>query len=134
MRTHELARYLVQLARMLRRSPDLDLKDTRPSNLFLATPNRSVKGQSLRKDDIPVALSALLALSSIDKRVWAELIFDLNLPIQIRPRDASRDLLGKVLTLLEKDPVARTMLTHSVKLKSTRASPELVRALSTLLK
>ena len=134
MRTHEFARHLVQLARILRRSPDIELQDTRPANLLLSSQRRMQKDSALRKDDIPVALSALLALSSIDKRDWADLISELRLPIAIRPRDASRDLLGKVLALLEKDPIARHMLADRVRSKNTRASPELMRALSTLLR
>lgn len=139
MRTHEFASYLVVLARLLRRGPNIDLREAhRMNSLFFTVPTSSHRPsrqpQALRKEDIPVALNALLALSTIDKRDWADLIQDLGLPIVIRPRDASRDLLGKVLTLLEKDPHARDALTASVKSKSTRASPELMRALSSLLK
>jgi hypothetical protein len=136
MRTHELSRYLIRLARLLRQGPNLDLDFATWESLRFGEPARRMreKAAPLGRNDLPVALSALLALSSIDKRDWAELISEMGLKIQIRPRDASRDLLGKVLRVLEHDPIARRNLTDNAKSRRSRASPELVRALSTLLK
>jgi hypothetical protein len=135
MRAYEFSNYLTKLAKLLKEGPDFDLDELQFQSAFRRNVQRHLlpnEGHPNR-DDLPVALSALLSLSSIDKREWAMLIGDLGLPIEIRARDASRDLLGKVLNLLEKDPHSRNALMKRVKSRQSRASPELVRALSSLL-
>lgn len=133
MRAHEFASYLSKLSRILKQGPDFDFDQMHEVDSFHRHANRRMQSERGAIENLPVALDALLSLSRIDKGEWAKFILELGLPIAVRPRDASRDLLGKVLRLLEQDPDARERLTRRVKHSSERASPELMRALSSLL-
>lgn len=130
MHTHELAEALRKLATFLKRGPDIDMADI---SMLFGSNSPSGRAESKSKDDLPIALSALLRLSRVDKNEWIELIRDLGLHIEVRPRDASRDILGKVLKLLESEPEARDRLQRRVRNKEAHGSPELARALSSLL-
>lgn len=130
MYTHELADALKKLASFLKRAPDVDMADI---SMLFGLNSPISRNDSKSKDDLPIALSALLRLSRIDKTEWIELIKDLGLQIEIRPRDASRDIMGKVLKLLETEPDARERLQRRVRNKEAHGSPELARALSSLL-
>jgi len=132
MKTHDLAETLKMFAMMLKRGPNIDVKDLAFIDRFSTETPASRKRS--KKDDLPVALSALLSLSRIDKREWVELISDLGLSLDINPRDSSRDVVGKVLRLLEKDSHARELLATRVQSKQAQASPELMNALSSLLR
>lgn len=133
MRAHEFATYLTKLSRILKQGPDFDFDRMQDIDSFYRSADRRMKSERKSLENLPVALDALLSLSRIDKTEWGNLIQELGLPIDIRPRDASRDLLGKVLKILEKDVDARERLTRRAKFSSEKASPELMRALSSLL-
>lgn len=122
MKTHDVAKILIQLGRMLRKAPNVEL-----SELNFTQPAK------LKKGDVAVGLSTLVELAKIDKSQWLSLTYEYNLPIEIRPRDASRDILGKVLKYLEEHPEAQQKIKDSVN-NNSQASPELMRALSLLLK
>ncbi len=128
MKTHDLANALRTFASLLKNGPNVDVNDARIDWILSPTPRSGPQ-----PNDLPIALSALLSLSRIDKQEWIRLIDDLGLPIEIRSRDASRDIVGKVLRVLEKDSEARARLAKKVHSKQTPASPELARALSSLL-
>jgi hypothetical protein len=133
MNTHELADALKVLAAMLKRGQNVEVGEL---DMHLAKREGSasrLSKQSSKRDDLPVALSALLSLSRIDKREWISLITELGLEVPIGPRDSSRDVVGKVLRHLETVPEARAALMKRVHSKEAKASPELVRALSSLL-
>lgn len=132
MKAHELATALKVLSNILKNGPNLEIKELP----YFGLPPRNEKiptHTSKSNADLPIALSALLSLSRIDKQEWIALISDLGLDIDVRPRDASRDVVGKVLRLLEKDPEARDRLGRKVHSRESNASPELARALSSLL-
>lgn len=131
MKTHQLAAGLDKISAFLKSAPNVDL-DMFLSNFGLID-IRQVTKRKNQKEDLPLALSALVSLARIDKQEWLALISDLGFAIDIRPRDASRDILGKVLRYLEDDADARFLLSSRVKNKQTQASPELARALSSLL-
>ncbi|MEQ8594706.1 MAG: hypothetical protein RIC04_13620 [Parvibaculum sp.] len=124
MKTHEIAKLLMSLARALQSAPNQTLDD-------LASGGR--KRRAPDPDEIPVALGTLVALSDVDKNQWYKLIQENNFPIEIRPRDASRDVLGKLLRFLEQNPEARKKLTKS-RVERSSTSPELARALQFLLR
>jgi hypothetical protein len=130
MLTHELAEALRKLAAALKRGPNVDVGQISLMEDFFA-PSRRPRP---RTEDLPLALNALLSLSRFDKYEWMDLIEALGLPIQVRARDASRDILGKVLKVLEQEPGAREQLERHVKAQRASASPELARALSSLLR
>lgn len=125
MKTHELAKALMLLARALEKIPDQSLDEFVQD--LRSTP-------VARSSNIPVALSTLVTLSAFDKAQWEALIEENRFPIQIRPRDASRDVLGKLLTFLEQNPDARQAMVATVSKERSKASPELMRALQQLLK
>lgn len=132
MKTHELANALKLLAAALKNGPDIELHDLKDL-LNVGAYHSSYFSLTPPSKDLPIALSALLSLSRIDKQEWIKLISDLGLNIEIRPRDASRDIVGKVLRVLENDPEARSRLSRKVNSRETPASPELAKALSSLL-
>lgn len=133
MKTHELADALKVLATILKRGQNVEVGDM-DMLVGMREGSRSTSSKHpSKKDDLPVALSALLSLSRIDKREWASLITELGLQVSIGPRDSSRDVVGKLLRHLETVPEARAALMKRVHSKEAKASPELVRALSSLL-
>lgn len=133
MKTHDFAEALKKLASALKKAPNLDLDDMESfSHLLSDRPPRP----PTQPEDIPWALNALLSLSQVDRREWIQLATDLGLSLDIRARDASRDILGKVLRALEAQPEARSLLesrARNAPVKATGSSPELARALSSLL-
>jgi len=83
-------------------------------------------------DEIKIGLSHLVALSRIDKQEWINLVRENHFSIDLRPRDSSRDVLGKLLKYLENNAEARQKLRQVT--PWNRSSPELLKALGTLLK
>lgn len=126
MNTHDLAKQIGNLAKALRQLPDMPIEELG----FLNGPRTRVIDQS----SIPIALSTLVALNEIDKRQWISFIHENRFPIEIRARDASRDILGKLLKFLEQNPEARGRLTNAAQRERTSTVPELRRALDLLLK
>lgn len=124
MKTHELAKALRALALMLERSPNVRIEEA------------TIATDTLKMDSgqMALSLSTLVELSRVDKRQWIAFIADLGFPIDVRARDASRDILGKLLNYLENDQTAREKLKTKAASKSSEASPELMKALSSLLK
>src|SRR5689334_3872207 len=98
MKTHELARALELLAGILRAAPDQPLDEFNLSRARRSKPEPAT---------IPMALTTLLALSDFDKSQWLRLIDEYSFPISIRARDATRDIIGKLLNYLETHPEAR---------------------------
>jgi len=123
-KTHELARLLRQLADFLDSGINIEITRARVSD------SNSVRESS---SGLAVNLSTLAELSRIDKSQWVSLIDELGIRIPIRPRDASRDILGKLLVYLEQNEDARNKLKNRVSRKGEIASPDLTRALASLL-
>lgn len=103
MKTHELAKALNALAKMLRSLPNQEIED------FAEIVEAS---KSTPPSDVGISLSTLAAFSNYSKRDWQGVIDDFEFPIQIRARDAGRDVMGKILSYLaenknERDRVAR---------------------------
>ncbi|AZG77060.1 hypothetical protein [Methylocystis rosea] len=124
MKTHDAAKILMVLAQALRNAPNRDLDDFASS---------IAKPPQLDPASIPVALSTLVRLSEIDKRQWTTFIKEHNFPIEVRLRDASRDILGKLLKHLEQNPEARERLSKVAQRSRSETSPELMKALQFLL-
>jgi hypothetical protein len=110
---------------MLEGAPDLPLEQTVVS---------SRAARELSSGQIAVSLSTLVELSRVDKQQWISFIKELGFPIEVRARDASRDILGKLLTYLETNESAREQLKTKASAKGAQASPELMKALSSLLR
>ncbi len=126
MKTHDLARALSQFARVLRESPNMELESL--GRVFReSTSTQSAGGMA-------VNLATLAELARIDKSQWQHFISEYNFPIEVRPRDASRDILGKLLRYLEENPSALQRLRNRIVHDHGEASPELLRAFKTLLR
>lgn len=125
MKTHDLADAMEALARVLRNAPNMTLNDLAVHERSEPFPDAS---------SIPVALSTLVSLAKFDKSQWENFIKEFNLRIEVRPRDASRDVIGKILRALEQNPEARNRLVHRAQDNRSRTSPELMKALQLLLR
>lgn len=126
MKSHDIARLLNHLADVLYAGPDIPLEDLR------ATHRRTNRPQET--EHLAVNISTLASLSRVDKQQWIAFIFDFKLPIDVRPRDASRDLLGKILKYLEEHPTEQARIRQGTTGKLDSGSPELLKALSFLIK
>jgi hypothetical protein len=122
LKTHDLAAAMQQLARMLKAGPNLEL-----SELVLTAPTDKVT-----QGDIVVGLTTLVQLAKIDKQQWLSMIRQHGFPIEVRAADASRDVLGKLLKYLDKNPDALKKLKENA--RSSSSSPQLMRALDALLR
>jgi len=125
MKSHQVGRILRKLSEMLERAPDADMDE-----LSIADRNLAPVATS----QIAVNVSTLAELARIDKQQWLEFIREYHLPIETRPRDATRDILGKVLTYLESNSEARQSLKERATKRMSETSPELMRAFAFLLK
>src|SRR5579885_1369138 len=101
MRSHQVAAMLEHLAKILRSLPNQNLETA-----LTRTPPDS---------ELPLALSTLIKLSSVDKAQWAEFIRKQNLPVAVTPRDSSRDIVGRLLRYLERHPEATKRLVQSAR-------------------
>ena len=111
MKTHDLAKALTQLGKLLRTLPNQELED------FSSTLSKAVTGSSA---DVGISLSALASLSKFNKSDWEKIARDFDLPVDIRPRDAARDVMGKILTYLAENDAER----KRVAMKSRAATDE----------
>lgn len=131
MRTHELAESLRKLASWLKKGPDIDLDDL--SSISLLTTDETTRRPLSKKSNVAASLNALLSISEFEKPDLLDLAKDLGLKVDVRARDATRDILGKVLKALEQQPEARIKLQNKASEKEASGSPELAKALSALL-
>lgn len=125
MNTYEAAKVLTSLASALRSAPNQSMDELAEGG------GRKV---DLKSVDVPRALSMLIALSHFDKAQWLQVADDLRLPVDIRPRDASRDIMWKILKFLEGNPDARHRLASVATKQRSQTSPELSQALELLMK
>jgi hypothetical protein len=126
MKTHEFAAALTMLAAVLRRAP------SQPLDEFFERP--APKRAKPDPSSIPFALSTLVSLSEVDKGQWLTFIREQGFSIDIRPRDASRDIIGKLLNFLAENPEARARVANTAQKNKSDSSSELMRALDLLLR
>jgi hypothetical protein len=124
MKTHQVANTLKLLAAALEAGPNIELRD----DILLGKPSVPPDTSTMA-----LSLSALTDLARIDKRQWLAFVKENSIPLNLRERDASRDILGKVLAYLEKNPAAQERLKQSARRKSGQTSPELMKAFALLL-
>lgn len=124
MKTHELARALTALGKMLRNLPNEEMGSFE---------ERVGRTDRQKAAEIAVSLSTLASLSTYGKQEWTDFISDFDLPIEVRNRDASRDILGKILKYLEENKDVRERIVIGAQGKRGSSSNELNRALRILL-
>ena len=123
MKTHDLAKALTQLGKLLRTLPNQDLDE------LGSTMSKSASGPSV---DIGISLSALASLSKFNKSDWEKVARDFDLPVDLRPRDAARDVMGKILTYLAENDAERERVALKSRVSTDQPS-ELSNALRFLL-
>lgn len=111
MKTHDLAKALTQLGKLLRTLPNQDLDD------LGSTIAKYASGSTA---NVGISLSALASLSKFSKSDWEKIARDFELPVDLRPRDAARDVMGKILTYLAENDAER----RRVEMKSRVATDE----------
>jgi hypothetical protein len=124
-KTHELAAALRRLSDLLKAGPNVHLESLRER--LAAPPPMTDSG------GIAVNLATLSALSRVPKAQWASFVQEYGLPIRVDPRDSARNVLGKLMRYLERNPAAIDRITQRARHKARDASPELMKALSILL-
>ncbi len=130
MKSHEFAKHLSTMAKILKSGPNVELEDIDIRNSFELPSNNA----HVNNEDIPQALSMLVGLNNVGKQQWLTLIDEFGFDIPIRQRDANRDIFGKLLKYLADNPNERERLVHKKSKKPISASSELTDALNILLK
>ncbi len=85
-------------------------------------------------EDIPHALNMLVGLNNVSKQQWLSLIEEFGFVIDVRPRDANRDIFGKLLKFLAEHPEERVRLVGKKSKKPIKESEELANALTILMR
>lgn len=129
MKTHEFSRHLMAMAKILKSGPDVEMSEAKVSNIE----NINYSPKDIQEDDMPQALNVLVKLNEMGKSEWIRLIEEYNFDIDIRSRDATRDIIGKLLNYLSKNPKEREKLKKNKFKNSGKSSSELEKALSILL-
>ena len=123
MKTHDLAKALTQLGKVLRALPNQDVDSLGDA----LTPRLAATGE------VGINLSALAALSKYSKTDWELVATDFALPIDSRPRDGARDVMGKILTYLADNESERARVARQSRASTSAAPSELTNALKFLL-
>ncbi|QWC57998.1 hypothetical protein F7D01_13810 [Erythrobacter sp. 3-20A1M] len=123
MKTHDLAKALTQLGKLLRTLPNQELEE------LGSTLSNFASGPSA---DVGISLSALASLSKFSKSDWEKVARDFELPVDLRPRDAARDVMGKILTYLAENDAERKRVAMKARAATDQPS-ELSNALKFLL-
>lgn len=126
MKSHEIAKALQVLAKVLRSGPDVELA-------ALNLSGQTISPQHM-KANAPAALAMLAALACFSKSEWAGLIEEYDLGVAVKKTDSTRDLLGRLLNHLNENETVRQRLTDAAKKPRANVSPELMNALSILLR
>lgn len=130
MKSHDFAKQLALMAQALKSAPNVELEDL--SDWQFAFSRRSLP--SVRDEDIPQALNMLVGLNGVSKQQWLSLIEEFGFDVDVRHRDANRDIFGKLLKFLADNPGERDRLVGKKGKKPIHASEELANALTILLK
>jgi hypothetical protein len=131
MKTHDLAKALNHLSRVLRAGPNIELDSL--VNLGTYVESRPSKKASTEEVDRGAALVLLSEMANYSKRELIELAGTLNIPIEVRPADAVRDVLGKILKYINENPDMKSRLTSPATEKQSSKVSTLSRALAILL-
>ncbi len=124
MKTHDLAKALAQLGKVLRGLPNQEV-DSLGDALSARTQTPTA--------EIGISLSALAALSKYNKVDWENVVREFELPIELRSRDAARDIMGKIINYLAENDAERERVARESRAASSGTPSELSNALKFLL-
>lgn len=126
MKTHEFAKSLNLMAKILRAGPNVELSEfdmLRSRQKELAAP----------EPDLPSALMVVSVLARFRKPDWVSVIKEYNLDIPVKKTDSVRDLLGRFINYMANSPEEVRRFTREVQTSTVAPSAELSEALSILL-
>lgn len=126
MKTYEFANALVLLAKVLKSMPNQELNE-------LTLSSSAARSEGVERNEAIVGLHTLANLSKIDKKQWLDLIEEHGFDIPVRPRDANRDIIGKLLRYIDNNKNAQQAIKKSAEQSDNKSSKELNRALSILM-
>ena len=120
MKAYDLARALNHLSRVLRAGPNIEVEDIGNLSVHSTSPRPARPRESVDSRPDPrsanekgTALALLAEMASYNKSELIDLAKQLNIPIQVRPADAVRDILGKILRYIQDNPDFRSRLVHA---------------------
>jgi hypothetical protein len=122
MKTHDAAKAFTQMGKLLRSLPNQDMDEFASGAGYR---------QSSPPSNVGISLSALAAFSKYGRLDWEKVVRDFELPIELRPRDGARDIMGKILTYLVEHDDERERVAK--KSSSSNSPSELSNALKYLL-
>lgn len=131
MKSHDIARALTHLSRVLRAGPNVDILEV--GNLDVHASPKQKRKRSEEIEERGAALALLSNLAEYKKAELVELIRSLDLDVEVKPTDSVRDLLGRTLKFLSEHPEQRERLARPRSSPSTSVSPTLARALTILM-
>lgn len=126
MKTHDFAKSLNLMAKILRAGPNVELAEYDLARL-------QSNGPSTREPDLPQALMVVSVLAKFRKPDWVSVIHDYGLDIEIKKTDSVRDLLGRFINYMASNPNEVRRFTSEVQTGAVSPSAELSEALSILL-
>jgi hypothetical protein len=130
MKSHDFAKQLIFMVKALKSGPNVEMDEMEVSSFYRLKSSKL----EVNNDEIPQALNMLVGLNQVKKQQWIDLISDFDFEIDIRPRDANRDIVGKLLNYLTDNPDERDRLVGKKGKRPVTASSELADALTMLLK
>jgi len=137
MKTHELAKALTQLSRVLKAGPNIEFEELTNLSTYLSSkkPPQSTRSKSVEPDlsEKGAGLLLLTKMANNNKKDLVELANDLQIPLEVRPADAVRDVLGKMLKHINENPEVQKRLSTVDAKNSPAANSTLARALSILM-
>ena len=128
MKTHELAKALNMLAKILRASPNTELANFDPVRI-----KRSRSQDMPERTDLPAALMVMGALAKYRKADWTTVIQEFGLDIPVKKTDSVRDLMGRFMSYMARNPDELTKFSKKTNRQPEGYSAELSHALSILL-
>ena len=129
MKSHYFAKHLTLMAKILKSGPNIEMEDLSLSE----TTSLKIDSKNIERSDVPKALNMLVNLNEMKKSEWLDLIENFDFDIDVRPRDATRDVIGKLLSYLSENQDEREKLIGKKVKKRDSVSLELADALSLLL-
>lgn len=142
MKTHDIALILEEIAQIINKESyskiDIPiLKNTLNELQNLLKKNSNIECDDARivrkNDDVASNLKSLISLSNYSKQEWLSIIDEFQLKIELNSRASTRDIVGKVLSYIEKNPESLKRAKKSTQNKKTENTEILADTLEKLI-